>query len=351
MQNNKVEHLYIHIPFCEEICTYCDFYRTKTKDQNVVESYVKKIIHEINQDNNLYKTIYIGGGTPNFLNDYLLNLLLSSLKNKLQNDYEFTIEANPEFISKTQIEILMKNNVNRISIGVQTTNNNILKLLKRTHNIESVVNTIELLHKYQFKNISCDFIYNLPLLKNSDFNETFSFIDKYKINHISFYSLEIKEGSILNKTKYKLDTNIEESHLELVKKHFKALGYQRYEISNWALNANSYSKHNIAYWDLKYWKAIGISGFGFENNIYYKNSGTILDWSKQKEYWDKKEIYENIFIMGLRKIEGIDLSINRNKEAYLYLKDKINHELVIIENNFIKAKNIDLLNDILIDII
>lgn len=351
MTKNKVEHLYIHIPFCQEICTYCDFYRTKTKDPNIINSYVKKIVSEIREDNNQYKTIYIGGGTPNFLNDKLLNELLSPLKNKLQNNYEFTIEANPEFITRSQIKTLLKNNVNRVSMGVQTTNNNILKLLRRTHNIENVIEAINLLHKHGMKNISCDFIYNLPLLKNSDLEETFSFIEKYKINHISFYSLEIKEGSILNKQKYQINVDKEEHHLEQIKAYFSKLNYYRYEISNWALEPSYYSKHNIAYWDLKDWKAIGISGFGLENNIYYKNNGTILDWKKEETKWDDNELFENIFIMGLRKINGIDLSFERNKKAYLYLKDKINHDLVVIENNFIRAKNIDLLNDILIDII
>lgn len=349
---SNTHHLYIHIPFCEEICTYCDFYRTKTKDENIKLKYIEKIINEIKNDNNKYKTIYIGGGTPNFINNNSLSNLLSTLKNKLfDKDYEFTIECNPEFINQSQIDIFKQNKVNRISIGVQTTNNEILKLLKRTHNIQTCINAITLLQKNKFNNISCDFIYNLPLLKISDLKETFNFIKKLKIKHVSFYSLELKEGSILTKQKYHLNTNIEEDQLDFIKNEFDKLNYFRYEISNWASDNMYISKHNLAYWNLSNWKGIGISSYGFENGEYYKYQGTILDWKKETWKWTNQEIFENILIMGLRKSEGIDLSIQKNLDAYNHFKNRLNHELIKIENNHLKAKNFDLLNEILLDII
>lgn len=351
MTKNNINHLYIHIPFCEEICTYCDFYRSKTKDENIKQKYVDIIVNQINNDNNTYETIYIGGGTPNYLNDILLNYLLSSLKNKLIQDYEFTIECNPEFVTQSQINILKDNKVNRISLGVQTTNDSILKLLKRTHSINTCINAIKLLKTNGFNNISCDFIYNLPLLKTSDLIDVFKFIKDHQINHISFYSLELKEGSILTKRKYKLDTNVEEDQLEFIKNEFNKLNYIRYEISNWAINNNYISKHNLAYWNLNDWKGIGISSYGFENMNYYKNEGTILNWTKNNSEWDEKELYENILIMGLRKTNGIDLSIKQNKDAYNYFKNRLNHNLIEIKDNHLKAKNFDLLNDILLDII
>lgn len=348
---NKTEHLYLHIPFCKEICTYCDFYRTKVNNENLKKRYVEKIIKEIKEDQNKFKTIYIGGGTPNFLNDELLNNLLKSLKDKLQQNYEFTIECNPEFINENQVQIFINNNVNRISLGVQTLNETILKFLKRTHCNNDVYNALNLLFKNNLTNISLDFIYNLPLLKNKDIENSFKLIKDYKIKHISYYSLEIKKGSILNLQKYKIDENIEEEQLELIKKNFEDINYFRYEISNWAINKKYFSQHNLAYWDLKYWKSIGVSGYGYENDIYYQNLGNIDNWKKNEINWTKKELYQYILIMGLRKKEGINLKNKRNLNAYMFFKDKLNHDLIYIENNFLKAKNFDLLNNILLDII
>lgn len=168
---------------------------------------------------------------------------------------------------------------------------------------------------------------------------------------MSFYSLELKEGSILTKQKYRLNTNIEEDQLDFIKNEFNKLNYFRYEISNWASDNMYISKHNLAYWNLSNWKGIGISSYGFENGEYYKYQGTILDWKKETWKWTNQEIFENILIMGLRKSEGIDLSIQKNLDAYNHFKNRLNHELIKIENNHLKAKNFDLLNEILLDII
>ncbi len=348
---NNIEHLYIHIPFCKEICTYCDFYRTKTKDENIKEKYILKIIDELKDDNNKYKTIYLGGGTPNYLTDEMLDKLLSILSLKLENKYEFTIECNPEFLNSSQAKILKKNKVNRVSLGVQTFNEGILKILKRGHRNIDVYNALKYLKENEINNISIDLIYNLPLLKKDDLYESFDFIKNNDIKHISFYSLEIKEGSILNKSKYKINKDIEEDQLEIIKKEFEKLNFNRYEISNWSISKEYESNHNKAYWDLKDWKSIGVSGYGFENNIYYYNEGNINDWKKVNQNWTKKDIYENIFIMGLRQVVGINLGNERNKEAFEYIKNKLNYDLIQIENNYLKAKNIDLLHNILLDII
>ncbi|MCF0217913.1 MAG: radical SAM family heme chaperone HemW [Malacoplasma sp.] len=348
---NNTKHLYIHIPFCKAICTYCDFYRTKTNDKNLINQYIQKIVNEIKQDNNVYQTIYIGGGTPNFLDDKLLNQLLSALNQKRAKDCEFTIEANPEFINNSQCEILKHNQVNRVSLGIQTTNDTILALLKRTHQFKDCVNAIKILKKFQIYNISCDFIYNLPLLKITDLKKSFAFIKTYQIPHVSFYALEVKSGAILNKLNYKIDEDREAIQLEYLKNEFIKLNYNRYEISNWAINPSFESLHNLAYWNLEDWKAIGIAAYGYEKNVYYHNQGTLLEWEKNNTFWDDKETYINTFIMGLRKKNGIDLTIPRNLNAFDYLKNKLNFKLLTIENNFIKAKNFDLLNEILLDII
>ena len=349
------EHLYIHIPFCYKICTYCDFYRKESKSFDEQNKYISKIIKEINETKTLFKTIYIGGGTPNYLDLNLLDKLLSACKNKLKEKYEFTIECNPEFVSENQTNIFSKNKVNRISLGVQTTNENILELLNRNHKNSDVINAIKCLKEKNIKNISCDFIYNLPLMKIADIDKDIQFVQKYEIPHLSFYALEIKEGSIMNKKKYKTNFDKENDQFEHIEKKLNKTKYERYEISNWALNSQFKSKHNMAYWTLKNWKAIGISAYGFENNIYYKNEGNILNWKKQAIKWTDKELYENILIMGLRLIDGVDLSNPRNYQAYLFFKDKLDKNKIIIYENdsktWLKAKNPNLLNDNLIEII
>lgn len=348
---SSVKHLYIHIPFCKHICTYCDFVRKIPSSEIEVNEYINKIIKEINLFKNICKTVYIGGGTPNFLSDDNLNTLLYSLQKNINEKTEFTIELNPEFITENQVKILKNNKINRVSIGVQTTNEKILKLLNRKHNMKIVEESIKLLYKYKIKNISCDFIYNLPLLKLSDINDSINFLKTNNIKHVSFYALEIKDGSIMNKRKEKLDIEIEEDQLEFIEKLMKKNKYERYEVSNWSINETYRSQHNIAYWELKEWKAIGIGAYGYEKKTYYHNDGEYMKYKKINQNWSNEDTYLYILMMGLRKIDGIDLTININNNAYNYFKNKINHSLVKIENNRLKANNINLLNDILIDLI
>lgn len=207
------------------------------------------------------------------------------------------------------------------------------------------------MNKYNIYNLSADFIYNLPLLKLKDIDEAIEFCKNNNIKHISFYALEIKENSVLNKQNYKIDIEIEEDQLEYITKIMEENNFHRYEVSNWAIDKKYESKHNLAYWKMSPWQAIGYGAYGFVDNQYFNIAGNFLNWETKNQNIDKSEIYQYILIMGLRLIEGIDLRVEINKKAYEFYKEKINESLIIIENNYLKAKNIDLLNDILIDII
>ncbi|EGZ31103.1 radical SAM family heme chaperone HemW [Malacoplasma iowae] len=348
---NNTKHLYIHIPFCKHICTYCDFVRKIPSSNEEVDLYLEKIVDEISGFFNKCKTIYIGGGTPNFLSDHNLDILLSSLQKNIDSQTEFTIELNPEFVTESQVNILKNNNVNRVSLGVQTTNEKILRLLNRKHTNIVVEKAINLLYKHNINNVSCDFIYNLPLLKISDINESIEFIKRNNIKHVSFYALEIKDGSIMNKRNEVIDIETEEDQLEHIENVMEKIGYTRYEVSNWSIDKKYFSKHNLAYWDLEDWKAIGIGAYGFEKNVYYQNYGSYLNYYKKNQNWKQKDIYLYILMMGLRKIDGIDLNKEINKKAYEYFKNKINYSLVTIKDNKLKANNVNILNEILIDLI
>lgn len=347
---NNFKHLYIHIPFCKYICTYCDFVRKIPKNNAEINQYIDLLINEINQIKHKLNSIYIGGGTPNFLNEIQLKKLLNSLQKNIKKT-EFTIECNPDFINENQVIIFKKFHINRISLGVQTVNENILKLINRQHNLKICQNAIDLLYKNKITNISIDLIYNLPLLKNNDIKQAINFCASNKIKHVSFYALEIKTNSILSQQKYNLNLEKESDQLEYIIQEFQKNNYQRYEISNWVTNKKYVSQHNLAYWKMKQWKGIGFGSYGFENNNHYCIEGNYLNWKIKNNFLTKQEYYFYILMMGLRLTDGIDLNIQKNNKAFTYYKNKLNFSLLKIENNKLKAKNIDLLHDILVDIV
>ena len=344
-----VKHLYIHIPFCKSICSYCDFKRMQTNDFLIIENYCIKIINQIKLTSQLkqYETIYIGGGTPNYIPNNILDWFLNELSVYLADDYEFSIECNPEFITNQQALIFSKNKINRVSIGAQSLNNKILKLINRSHNVNHIINSVELLRSVNINNINLDFIYNLPFMNNNDIDHIFDFINKYKIVHISFYALEIKENSLLNKQSYQLNIDNEEQQLEYIKSKFNQLNYLRYEISNWCVNPQYYCKHNLAYWLTKSWKGIGLGAYGFENKINYLVDGNLKEFNIK--LINDNDYYFQVLMMGLRLTSGININIEPYKSAYNFYKTKIKY--CQIKNNYLSCNNIDILNDTLLELL
>jgi oxygen-independent coproporphyrinogen-3 oxidase len=224
------KHLYIHIPFCKSICTYCDFKRFVCNKKDINE-YTTKIISEINKKYKdcKFESIYIGGGTPNYLDDQTLSSLLSTLSKLQGKNCEFTIECNPEFVTQNQSAILKTHGVNRISLGVQTVNNKILSKYNRHHTKKDVIKAIKFLRANNIENISVDFMYGFNETSLSDLKKDIVFLKKYKIPHCSFYSLEIKSGSVLNKQNYKLDEDKVQEQLEYIVDH---MPLNRYEVSS-----------------------------------------------------------------------------------------------------------------------
>ena len=204
-----IKGLYIHIPFCKNICLYCDFSKmvaSKKMQTEYINSLVKELKH-YKQEYKCLETIYIGGGTPSFIGNELLSLLLDNIRKyiNLAQIKEFTIEANPNDINKIFVDTLLKYNVDRVSLGVQTTNNDLLSLLKRTHDKEDIVNAIKLLQSSGINNINLDFIYQIPKQTVTDVVSDLRFIKNYNINHISYYSLIIEERTEL---KYLIDKGL-----------------------------------------------------------------------------------------------------------------------------------------------
>ena len=350
--NHKVKSLYIHIPFCKSICTYCDFVRQIPKSQSQEDKYVDLICSQINREvKNKFKTIYIGGGTPNSLSlDNLKKILKICKKNKSFN-CEFTIEANPEFISLKQVKLFKQYGVNRISLGVQSTNETINKNFNRKHSLNDVCDAIRLLKKHNINNISLDFIYGYELMSFKDIQNDIDFVVNNKIPHVSFYSLEVKNNSILAKQNYHENELIIEEQLAFIIKKMHDNNFIRYEVSSWCINKKYQSKHNLCYWNTNDWKAIGLGAYGLEKMNYYHYKGNIEKMRKIDNFYTLKKYYFHVLMMGFRLASGLNLKNQLHKKAFNYFKDKIDKDLITIKNHHVAAKNINQIDEILISII
>jgi oxygen-independent coproporphyrinogen-3 oxidase len=201
------KHLYIHIPFCNSICTFCDFVRFEKCGEKVKEKYVEYLLSEIKKiPKGKLDSIYLGGGTPNSLPLKMMEKLLESLQRLINKDTEFTIELNPELLTQAQCDLFIKYQINRISLGAQIMNDKVLKIYHRAHDTKKIKSAVNLLEKNNFQNISLDFIYGFNEMGEKDLKKEINYITNCKaIKHVSFYSLEVKENSIIAKQNYELN--------------------------------------------------------------------------------------------------------------------------------------------------
>lgn len=348
-----IKSLYIHIPFCRKICPYCALVR-QLYCRRKVDKYlilIEKIIKS-KYKNNKFKTIYIGGGTPNCLTIKQLTKLLGCLTNKLLSKYEFTIECNPEFITKQQIEIFKKYKINRVSLGIQTLNKKILKSIGRLHKQQDITCAIKLFKKFKINNLSCDLIYGFKQQSIATIKKDLDFLLKNGIKHISCYCLEIKPKTIFSQQNYKIDENKIEKQLKFIIRYLEQKKFVRYEVSNWGKTNKNQSHHNVLIWKTNEWAAIGWGAHGFEDNIYYRYGGDILKWKLIKKTLTKKELYQQVLIMGLRLSKGLNLQNKLVNESYSFFKKELDSSPLFIKNkNTIKCRNINLLNCLLEKII
>lgn len=347
---NVVKSVYIHIPFCDTICSYCDFCKM-IYNKTLVDKYLISLEKEIknNYHKEKLKTIYIGGGTPSCLSYEELNKLLEILSylNK-DKEYEYTVEMNIENTTLDKLQLLKKYGVNRLSFGVQTTRKHLLQKLNRFHTIEHVKKVIGLASKLGFSNINVDLIYALPSETLNDVKEDLTFLLSLPITHISTYSLILEEH-----TKFYLD-NIkpldEELDFEMycfIKKYLKAHGFVHYEISNFC-KAGYSSKHNLTYWNNNYYYGFGLSAAGYIGDIRYTNTRSINHYCNGnfrlvEEKLTKKDKMTYEMILGLRKLEGVSKKrfLKRYEckveEAFSY-QEELNKNLLVEDDDFIKVK-------------
>lgn len=333
--------LYIHIPFCKRICSYCDFPKKVPYNDLQILTYINHLKKEILSYNLYFKeidTIYIGGGTPNFLNDEVFEDLLSFVNNLNLKVKEYTIECNPEFLSFKQATLFKKYGINRISLGVETFNKKGLKLLNRGHNSKDVKIAINNLKKVGLNNINLDLIYDY-------FKETYKTLKKdlrkalsFKVTHLSLYSLILEENTLL-KRKYKeedINNDLSQKMSNFINKTLAKKHFIHYEISNYALKGYE-SLHNIKYWEKEEYIGCGMGATSYLNHQRITNSYLINNYLKDKDkYIEELSILDEkkeFIIMGLRMLKGID------KEKY-YKRFKTSLE---VDFNYSKLLHLDLL--------
>ena len=326
--------LYIHIPFCKQKCYYCDFCSYANK-LNMQDQYIYSIIKEIknikDKENYLIKTIYIGGGTPSIVDSDKIAEIIFEIKNdfKLFKKVEITIEVNPGTITENKLKKYRECGINRLSIGLQSANDKILKEIGRIHNYMDFERTYKLARKVGFKNVNVDLMIGLPGQTIRDVEETLEKILEKSPEHISVYSLIIEEGTILQKKiengDVKLfDEDIERAMYWRVKDVLEKNNYIQYEISNFSKQSYE-SIHNTDCWKQKEYIGIGISAHSYLNSMRFSNICNIEEYIKNiqnKEYEKNVIIHEKqdydtmmneYMILGLRMLKGINIEEFKNK--------------------------------------
>ena len=310
---SRINAMYVHVPFCKNICTYCDF--TKLfYSFSYEERYLNALFDEIKKHKpNKCRTIYIGGGTPSVLSEEGLEKLLSFLSQYLtKNKYEFTIEVNPETISEKKIQIFKKYGVNRISIGVEANSEYMLSFLGRKHTYSDIQKCIMLLNKYAIDNYSFDFIYGVNGMSIDDIKRDLDLVDEFAPPHLSFYSLILENNTCLKARKYQeMDEDIVVEQYEYIFKELQKRKYKQYEVSNYCKSGYQ-SKHNLVYWKNKEYYGFGLGASGFVCDYRYINTKNINKYisgvlSREYETVSLEDRRVEYIMLGLRLVKGISL--------------------------------------------
>lgn len=367
--------IYIHIPFCKKKCYYCDFISYPNKSE-LIDKYIECICLEIEDwkkhiNLNQYKvtTIYIGGGTPSYIETKHIMQILKHLKEFVNSEVEITIEVNPGTVINSKLEKYKEAGINRLSIGLQETHDELLKSIGRIHTYEEFINTYNWARGVGFKNINVDLMVGLPNQTIQDIKESLEKVIKLKPEHISVYSLILEEGTKLEKQveKGKLslpDEEIERAMYWYVKNTLEKKGFKHYEISNFAKEQKE-SKHNMNCWNQEQYRGFGIAAHSYIHGLRFSNTTNLEEYieniskgefranNRVHERQDEDSMKREYMLLGLRKIDGISITAfkNRYKENPLFLyKNELNElvkeKLIIIGGDRIRLTNkgLDLAN-------
>ncbi|MCC3356661.1 radical SAM family heme chaperone HemW [Bacillus sp. REN16] len=324
-----VQAAYLHIPFCEQICHYCDFNKVFLKGQPVDE-YLQYMDTEMKNTIEAYppsilKTIFVGGGTPTVLSVNQLETFLFSINKYLKprsEKIEFTFEANPGDLSEDKLKVLLDSGVNRISFGVQTFDDELLKTIGRTHRREDVFHTLELAKKVGFKNISIDLMYALPHQTIESFQESLDLAFTLDVEHVSAYSLIIEPKTVfynlMRKGKLHLPSQENEAKMyEVLMDKMEKHGFHQYEISNFSKDGFE-SLHNLTYWNNEEYYGIGAGAHSYVAGKRISNAGPIKKYMTaidehgfphvETHKVTLQEKMEEELFLGLRKTKGVSIA-------------------------------------------
>ena len=372
--------IYIHIPFCKQKCKYCDFVSFPCIEDKY-ESYFECMLEEINDKADELKnisacefeidTIYIGGGTPSIVPVEYIGKVISNLYNKfiISKNAEITIEVNPGTVDEEKLKRYFDLGINRLSIGLQSTNNELLKMLGRIHSYEDFKNMYKMARNIGFRNINVDLMIGLPKQTMEDVEDSIKNILKISPEHISVYSLIVEENTkmydLIEKNILKLpDEELERRMYWKVKETLKENGYTHYEISNYAKN-NYESKHNLNCWNQHDYLGFGLAAHSYFDGIRYSNIDNLKQYIQNykngeaiyniifHENQSKEQMMREFMLLGLRKVEGVKISDFKEKfvDNLLYVFRKELNKLVgdnlveVLENEIkLTNKGLDLAN-------
>lgn len=370
MENKEIG-IYVHIPFCKRKCYYCDFISYTNKDDKI-EEYVEAVKKEIELQKirSEITTIYIGGGTPSYIESkYIIEIMEEICKKNVSNNAEITIEVNPGTVTIEKLKDYKKCGINRLSIGLQSVQDELLKQIGRIHNFEQFLETYKMARKVGFKNINVDLMLGLPTQRIKDLRESLEKVLELQPEHISVYSLIVEDGTPIANKIEKGEMQLPEEELErnmywYVKNTLELNGYKHYEISNFAKKGYE-SKHNMNCWNQKEYIGIGAAAHSYRDITRYSNTEKIEEYIRnvKNEKLERNRIIHEIqkeddmkkeyMLLGLRKIDGVQISEFKAKfgdnPIYLFrneLKKLSDEKLINVDDNNIRLTNrgIDLAN-------
>ncbi len=366
--------IYVHVPFCRQKCNYCDFYSLKW-DCETENKYIESILNEINSyksilvENYRVDTVFFGGGTPTIIKTDNVERIIDGINNlfSISENSEITIEANPNTLTDDNLKSYKKMGINRLSIGIQSLNDEILKKIGRIHNSEEALESIDRAKENGIENINADVMFNIPGQNVNNIEYTLSKIIERNVNHISFYSLKLEKGTPLylmeKNNKISMPEEDDERNMYYAGRNImENNNFMQYEISNFALRGYE-CRHNLKYWNQEEYIGFGPSAHSFLNNIRYSNPSDLVlycdnMWTNKteriiQEELNKEELMFEYIMLRLRLTEGIFFSEFNNKfcsdfiEVYKKQIDYLNdNKLIALSENNMKLtkKGMDISN-------
>lgn len=370
--------LYIHFPFCASKCKYCNFTSFSGKDDMQLK-YFQSLIKEIGLCSTgeiQVDTIFIGGGTPSIMFDGCISTLLSEIRKRFNvlDDAEITIEGNPNSITRAKAREWKDSGVNRVSIGLQTTNPNILRLIGRPHSKQDYINAVDMVKSVGINNINTDCLIGLPRQKQTDVRKTLSLVTKLGCTHISVYSLILEDDTPLKSMLERGEVKLPKEEKTLGMYNFACNflehnGYHRYEVSNFAMDECECA-HNLNTWQMHEYLGFGVGAHSYFQGRRFNNVGRIEEYIRllslgktpieNSEVITKQELFEETIMLGLRTRYGINLNEIKSRFGIDLLSSKrkiiddfLSNNLVVLQDNCLIPTSLgfSVLNKIILELV